>query len=311
MIAPAPMTRATHRTIRPATPICPPSHRQRITEKSSTYSLVRHTRNNERMSQPRDGSARRPATSLLPEAFAGALESCQVHSPIEILANLRVLIDERVMAAVYFDQDTKFILTRFLNINPQFEELIFDLGPDPRVNEKLGASTELTVVALVEHIKIQFSVGRAELTQFEGAPALRVRAPRSILRLQRRAAFRARTQTSSSPYLLLPPAPDDFGDAEPARVKVADISATGCAVVAPAGKPALKPGLLLLRCLLELEAHASFAVDIEIRHVSIFKDGTGREMCRAGCHLQNLSGAMEMLIQRYVNQMGVSGVGKR
>lgn len=257
------------------------------------------------------GASPTSATSLLPEAFVGELEPFLVHSQIEILANLRVLIDQKVLAAVYYDHESSFILTRFLNINPEFEELVFDLGPEHRANEKLLASEGLTVVAFVDHIKVQFSVKRAELTQFENAPAFRVRAPRSILRLQRRAAFRARTQSSPSPYILLPPTPDKFGKSDTARIKIVDISANGFALVAPLGRPVLTSGMQLPRCLLELEATTSFDVDVEIRHVAVTKDGFGREMCRAGCYLLNISSTTEMVIQRYVNRIGVGKLNRR
>ena len=251
------------------------------------------------------------ATSLLPEAFVRELEPFLVQSQIEILANLRVLIDQKVLAAVYYDQDASFILTRFLNINPEFEELIFDLGPDHHANEKLRASEGLTVVAFVDHIKVQFSVKRAELTQFENTPAFRVRAPRSILRLQRRTAFRARTQISPSPYILLSQTPDKFGKSDTARIKIADISANGFAVVTPLGRPILTAGMQLPSCLFELEPTVSFDVDIEVRHVAISKDGFGRETCRAGCQLLNTSSTTEMVIQRYVNRIGVSKLNRR
>jgi hypothetical protein len=51
----------------------------------------------------------------------------------------------------------------------------------------------------------------------------------------------------------------------------------------------------------------SYGVDIEVRRVSVFKDGFGREMCRVGCRLLRISGSAEMAIQRYVNQLDVAG----
>jgi flagellar brake protein len=254
---------------------------------------------------------RAPVNSTIHEPFAGDLEPYLVHSPIEILANLRVLIDKRVLATVYFDQETNFILTSFLNINPEFEELIFDLGPDKRANEKLLAADRLIVVAFLDHIKVQFTVNHAELTQFEGGPAFRVRSPNTILRLQRRTAFRVRTHTAKSPYLLLSSVPDKFGKSDAARLRVADISATGLAIVAPLGRPILTAGMRLPDCLLELEANASFNVEIEVRHVTIFKDSLGREICRSGCQVLNVSVPREMAIQRYVNQIAVAGLSKR
>ena len=88
---------------------------------------------------PETAADAKPATSVLPEPFIGELEPFLVYSRIDILANLRVLIDQHVLATVYYDHGASFIVTRFLALNPEFEELIFDLGPDGRNNEKLLA----------------------------------------------------------------------------------------------------------------------------------------------------------------------------
>jgi len=240
-------------------------------------------------------------TSSLPEVFVEALEPYVVYSRIDILANLHLLIDRHVLTTVYFNNGENFTLTRFLGVNPEFEELIFDLALDRQTNEKLLASDGLTVVAFLDQIKVQFSVNRAELTQFQGSPSFRVRTPRSILRLQRRAAFRARTQIVHSPYVLLSSGPNA------ARLRIADISATGCAFVTQARQPTLAAGMCISGCQLELEVNASFDADIEIRHVSAFQDSFRREMYRAGCRLVNISGDAKLAIQRYVNKLAVGG----
>lgn len=252
-----------------------------------------------------DATDHPPANSALPELILNDLEPYLVHSRIEILANLRMLIDEHVLVTVYFNQGASFIVTRLLGINPEFEELIFDLAPDSRTNDKLQASNDLTVVSFCNHIKVQFTVNRAELTMFLGAPAFRVRAPRSILRLQRRAAFRARTR-EPVPDLLLSPTPDNMAETNPARVGIADVSVTGFAFVAPMDRPILTAGMQLQGCRLELNTKEAFDVDIEIRHASVFRDESGRDMCRVGCRLLKISGAAVMTIQRYVNRIDVA-----
>ncbi|MCY7388647.1 MAG: flagellar brake protein [Burkholderiales bacterium] len=242
---------------------------------------------------------------MTPELFVGDQEPFLVYSRIDIVANLRVLIDQQVRATVYFNQNEDFIVTRILSMNPEFEELIFDMAMEHRTNEKLLASSGLTVVAFVNHIKVQFSLNRAEVTQWEDSPAFRARTPRSILRLQRRTAFRASTQIANSPYVLLSAAPDKNGRLDTNHLRVVDISATGFAVVAPFGHPVLTIGMKLQQCQLQMAADDAFDVDVEIRHVSVYKDGFGRDMCRAGCSLMRVSGAAEMSIQRYVNRRAV------
>lgn len=245
------------------------------------------------------------ARSTTPEPFVGDLEPFLVYSRIDILANLKVLIDQQVRVTVYFNQNSDFIVTQILSINPEFEELIFDMSVDHRMNESLLAASGLTVVAFVDHIKVQFALNRAEVTQLEGYPAFRARTPRSILRLQRRTAFRASTQIVNSPYVLLPPVPDRHGKTDTTHLRVVDISATGLAFVAPVGHPVLTVGMKLQQCQLQMAVDDAFDVDVEIRHVSVYKDGFGRDMCRAGCSLMRMPGAAAMSIQRYVNKRAV------
>jgi c-di-GMP-binding flagellar brake protein YcgR len=242
-----------------------------------------------------------------PEPVIAELERFLVHSPLEIAANLRLLIDERVLSTVYFNQGENFFVTCFLSVNSHFGELIFDLAPDQWTNEKLPAANGMTVVSFLDRIKFQFTVNRAELTQFRGEPAFRVGTPRSILRLQRRTAFRARTQVVNSPSVLLSPIAGASDKTDMVRLRIAEISASGFSFSAPTGRPRLMPGMTLQGCRLELRGNEWFDVDIEIRQVSTFKDGLGREMCRAGCRLLKIAGAAEMAIQRYVNHLAVAG----
>jgi len=269
--------------------------------------------NSSQLNHRRSESTSAPISPESPELPSFELDPYLVHSRIEILGNLRVLVDQHVLATVYFDRGSDFIVTRFLGINPEFEELIFDLSPDARTNEKLQASDGLTVVAFLDQIKVQFAVNRAELTLFQAAPAFRIRTPQALLRLQRREAFRARTQITRSPHVQLPASAAGGSSDEGTRVRIADISATGFACMATAGRPLLQAGQRYANCRLELRDGEVFDVDIEIRHVTSFKDGFGREMCRAGCRFLKISGPTEMAVQRYVNEceIAVRGFGDK
>ncbi len=111
-----------------------------------------------RAQMPQEARPAQTARSSTPEPFVGDVEPFLVFSRIDILANIRVLINQRVRATVYFDQNEDFLVTRILSMNPEFEELIFDMAMEQRTNEKLLASSGLTVVAFVDSIKVQFSL---------------------------------------------------------------------------------------------------------------------------------------------------------
>ena len=247
-----------------------------------------------------------PADSAFVEPFVEHLEPYLLYSRIEIVANLRILADHRVPATIHFNEGAGALASRILGIDPEVDELSLERAPDGPAEAQLRAARELTVVSTFNQIKVQFTAGRAGLALYQGVPAYRVGMPRAILRLQRRDAFRASTPLANPPDVLLPPLPDDGGGIDAARLKITDISANGFAVVAPAGRPILRAGMRLPGCLIRLIAGESFRVDIEIRRVSAFTDGFGRQVCQAGCHLLWLSTAAEMAIERYVQRLSVA-----
>lgn len=249
-------------------------------------------------SEPTGGNA------TLPEPYLPALEPYLVYSRIEMLAILRGLSDAHVLATVYFGGTRDFLISRVLDVNSESGSVVFDVAPDERVTRQVLASAELTFVSFFNHVKVQFSVDRAELVQFEGGPALQVRMPRCVLRLQRRMAYRVKTPVANSPNVQLttevrPVAP-------PVSYRIADISATGFAFVFQAGQTQLEQGATIGPCRFELTSADAFDADIEVRRVTAFKDGFGRDMRRVGCRFLHIPGTAEMAIQCYVNRLTVS-----
>ncbi len=234
-----------------------------------------------------------------------ALEPYLVYSRIEMLAILRGLSDAHVLATVYFGDGREFLISRILGVNAESDSIIFDVAPDDAITRRLLASSELTFVSFYNHVKVQFSVNQAELAQFEGGPALRVKAPRCVLRLQRREAYRVKTPVANSPSVLLTPAGEGTGS-PPASYRIADISATGFAFVFQSGHLQLEQGATIGPCRFELTSADAFEADIEVRRVTTFKDGFGRDMHRAGCRFSQIPGTAEMAIQCYVNRLAVS-----
>jgi c-di-GMP-binding flagellar brake protein YcgR len=179
------------------------------------------------------------------------------------------------------------------------------VAPNERTTDHLLASDELTFVSFFNHVKVQFSVNQAELTQFEAGAALRVRAPRCVLRLQRRMAYRVKTPVANSPSVTL--AASGGASTLPAPVfRIADISATGFAFVFRSGQLKIESGETIGGCRVELTGAGVFDADIDVRRVTTFKDGFGRDMSRVGCRFAQLPGNAEMAIQCYVNRLTVA-----
>jgi len=225
----------------------------------------------------------------------------RVSSRIEVIAILRALAADNVLVTVFYGGPDQFIVTRLLAVNPQFEEIIFDGVSNATENNAVRYAIDLSVHAFHNHIKITFDSKFAEPTFFEEQAAFRMRLPESVIRLQRRASYRATAPVLSAPAVMLP---GETG-LESLKVRISDISCGGLAFSLLAEKAEIERGKVLFGCRLDMPQVGAIEVGIEIRHVDTYRDGAGRPMKRFGCKFLRLSGASTTLIQRYINQVDV------
>jgi c-di-GMP-binding flagellar brake protein YcgR len=235
-----------------------------------------------------------------PEALSAEDERYQVYSRFEIVSLLREVMESHAFVTIYFNQGSEFIVTNVLHVNPEFEELILDFGADQKANERLLAATRITVVTFLDHIKLQFGATRAEATTFEDTPALRIRLPESVLRLQRRNFYRIRGPVAKplTASVANPRQPD-----ERVELRILDISCGGIAVLAGDGFPLLDQGAKLEDCRIELPEFGIVRAVLEIRNSAPMDDGIKENKVRYGCQFVDLSGPTITLIQRYINKI--------
>ena len=156
-------------------------------------------------------------------------ERFTLRSRAEIVSVLRQLAKQNAMITVYFDQGREFILTTILEVNPEFQELVLDLGADPRANKLLLQSTRLVVVGYEDRIKVQFTTSLAQATTRAGHPAFRMRIPGSLVRLQRRDFYRAQLPMGKPVKAYLQPYADQPNKLVEARL--VDLSCGGAAMI--------------------------------------------------------------------------------
>jgi flagellar brake protein len=205
--------------------------------------------------------------SAKPEIESVDMERFQVYSRVEILAVLRAIHAQRVLMTLYFNHGDEFILTTLLSVNPEFEEMVFDAGPDKQLNKRLTDSQRIIGVAFVDSVKVQFNATRAESTTFEGSPAFRLRLPDSVLRLQRRNYFRIPTPiakplkcTVARPVPPEPVAPDAAAKPKVVELTVVEIGCGGLALTMNPDELRIEPGTSLEQFTLELPAQAGMPV---------------------------------------------------
>jgi c-di-GMP-binding flagellar brake protein YcgR len=232
----------------------------------------------------------------LPEAVDAGNEAYLIHNRAEIIALLRSLARERALVSAYHGPGGSFLLTSVLAVNPEFEEIILDVGPDNNAAAH-PRDSPITVVGFLDGVKLQFQADHVEDTQWEGSPALRVRVPRTVLRLQRRDAYRVRTSVLRPPTCHVPAA----AGRSAAALRVSDLSCGGIALAIRPGEPRHDRGMQVTGCVLELPGLESIGVDLEVRHTADTTDAAGRALLHCGCRFIRLPGPATTMIQRYIN----------
>lgn len=233
-----------------------------------------------------------------PEDDSPANEPFQHYSRREILVILQDVIDRRSLVTLYFSGGQEHVVTTLINVNPEFEELVFDSAVQDDMNRRIVQSRSITLVAFVDHIKVQFRAQAAELTMFEGRSALRIRLPESVLRLQRRESFRVNAPKAGPLYCEI-----DLPETGTTRFVIGDLSLGGLGILASPATFECKSGTVFEDCRINLPGHGMLVTSIEIRHGTGFaKDLQGRPRHHYGCRFLNLAGPVVNLIQRYINQ---------
>lgn len=234
------------------------------------------------------------------DPVAQADERFTLRSRPEIVAVLRSLAKQNAMITVYFDQGREFILTTILDVNPEFHELVLDLGADTRANKLLLQSTRLLVVGHEDRIKVQFATGLAQATMHAGHPAFRLRIPGALVRLQRRDFYRIQLPMGKPLKAHLQPFADQPDKLLEARL--VDLSCGGVAMILAAVGVPMEVGSVYPACSINLPGVGTVSAPVEITYVREVNLKNGSREQRAGCRFINLPGPMQSMIQRYINR---------
>jgi c-di-GMP-binding flagellar brake protein YcgR len=113
-----------------------------------------------------------------------------VHHRAEILALVEQMQRERVFTTVEF-ADGHAIVSSVLEVRRDANALVFDVARDADQNLRLFASQVLHFVTELDHVQVAFETGAAAPVMLVDGPAALVDLPPTVVRLQRRAWFRA------------------------------------------------------------------------------------------------------------------------
>lgn len=226
-------------------------------------------------------------------------EELRVSSSTEITAYLHQL--QRESAGLMLSGPPGMSLSsRIVALDPAADLLGLEIGADPEsISQALVAGGEITAIAYLGTIKLQFELEAPVLVSGEQGVVLRTTLPTRLYRFQRRQSFRVQPAGSVYPRVTLP------GTAQPGRVlRVLDISIGGLALALPAESQPLQilpVGQPATGLVLELDRITGLRVDLLPHHASPIPGDTGGTL-QLGCSFVDLDAAAGRALQVYVDQ---------
>lgn len=223
-------------------------------------------------------------------------EELRVASAAEISAYLQQL--QREEAGVRLSGPQGHGLSgRIVALDAAADLLGLSLGTDPEgISQALVADGEITAVAYLGTIKLQFELEAPVLVSGEQGTVLRCTLPTRLYRFQRRQSYRVQPAGSTYPRVVLP------GGAQPGRaLRVLDISIGGLALALPRDFPALPTGRVAEGLVLELDRISALQVSLLPHHVSPIS-GDPHGMQQLGCSFVELDANASRSLQVYVDQ---------
>lgn len=226
-----------------------------------------------------------------------------LYSRAEILFVMRSLLKKTCMTTVYFDSGRSFFLTALLDIDDRSGALFFDVGSDQTVNARALKAEKLLCTALLDKVKIQFSLNGLQNAQHGGRLAFRAQLPSAILRLQRREYFRLDTP-QGNPIVCQTKIPREGGSELALNLTLLDISGGGVGLMAPIDmETTIVVGMILPNCRMELPEEGVLQISLTVRNQFRVTARNGNQYLRLGCEFIDLPGNRLTMIQRYITRI--------
>ncbi len=226
-----------------------------------------------------------------------------LHSEAEIVVLLRSLIPKKVLITVYFDRGESFFLTSMISVNPEEKTFVIDVSNSHTMNERALAADRLIFTAVVDKVKIRFSLDKLTAVVKGGLPAFQCALPDRLLRLQRREFFRLSTPIAN-PVRLHATVKHTENGPQAIDTPLVDISGGGIGLmIAPEKARFLHKDDLLDDCQITLPGEGLLTVVLCIRNMFDVAARNGMRCIRVGCEYVNLPDTRLTVIQRYITRI--------
>lgn len=232
-------------------------------------------------------------TSIAPERDQKLLEEFSLSAEPTVRKLLTTIEGDEHELYVYLQADHTHFVTEILSIDWKAGLMWLGTPYEKSLSANCNASTAYVMVSFPDGVKVQFAGIGVIQSQYQGADALRVAIPKTIVRLQRRNYFRvvADEELNSQVKLEIPAVQD--------HPSLIDISLAGIGFTVEAVVSQHDRGDVLKDVRLTLpDGEGSMLVELEVRNIKAMTDNPN--MVQLGCEMKMIERGAERRLQRFL-----------
>jgi c-di-GMP-binding flagellar brake protein YcgR len=211
----------------------------------------------------------------------------------EVVAVFSALVKSPIPITLTLAQSGETVSCFLIEMNPAFEELIFEAGNVVQVSW-LDGSGGLVATVQINAIWFRFEALNVVAARGYDRPAFRARMPSTLSRTQRRDSARYPVPALNPPVCDVTTVEGSF------RLRVLDISLSGIALAIDSRIADYPIGERLEKCLLQLPEMGAIQTDLVVAYRQGDGDAAGH---RIGCRFSNMLASSLMHLQRYVGHL--------
>ena len=239
----------------------------------------------------------------IPDKESEDLNPYRLHSRREIVALLRTIAEQKQVLNMLANRDSTAIVTTILEIDDVAGTLVIDCAQREYMNESILSSDNISFETALEQVRILFFVDRIEQCMHQGAPALKLDLPQSMIRLQRREYYRVPTVAGAPVSCTITIPQSGPGEVRAVSLTLQNVSGGGIALIDSQGLLDPTIGRIYRNCRIDLPGGTLVVTSLELRNAQQVRLPNGQSANRLGCLFIDLPHAMLAAVQRYIAKL--------
>ncbi len=221
----------------------------------------------------------------------------QVHSRREIINLLSNIGERHQLVSMIIHGGEEVVVTSILEVDDKSDRVILDRAQNNSLNRRILESDNVEFESSLDRVRISFSASAVTECVQSGQPALCIKIPSILIRLQRREHFRVNIPAGPASHCTIPLADRVY------HIPMVDISGGGVAILDKQKILEIEPGYEYQDCQIQLPEIGVLHVGLQVRNWQDLSLAHGITNRRLGCQFNGLSPSMLTLVQRYIMQL--------